>query len=252
MEKIVLFGLFVLMLFLIGCNSDGINYDVEKNDLYGNMLLKLNQEYVDSVILSLNYTEMKNLVKLHQYYIYDKKYFTYDRDFTSASVKQFSLDNCNDAPVKAKIKAAGSSFSVAQNIYPRSSCLFHKKISSIFLNKENCFFDIGSDLNEDQSFYSKRLIYLCQTQKAISGKDVNLCNSLELIGEENTAQECYFELGQIYTDSSVCNKIDPKLKNSRVRCYGFLGANLKDDSVCDNLDIGRNIEDCMRVVRGLL
>jgi len=47
-------------------------------------------------------------------------------------------------------------------------------------------------------------------------------------------------------------QIDPKLKNSRVRCYGFLGANLKDDSVCDNLDIGRNIEDCMRVVRGLL
>src|SRR3989344_8733461 len=174
MKNIALIGLFICLLFLVSCNSDGINYEVEKNDLYGNMVLKLNEEYVDSIIENLNYTEIQNIVKLHQYYIYDEKYFTYDRDFTSASVKQFSLDNCNDVSVKTKIKTEGDSFSVAQNIYPRSSCLFHKKISSIFSNKENCFFETGSDLNEDQSFYSKRLIYLCQTQKAISGKDVNL------------------------------------------------------------------------------
>ncbi len=254
MKKIVLlslFGMFLLMLFLMGCNSDGINYEIEKNDLYGNMVLKLNEGYVNSVIVSLNYAEIENIVKLYQYYTYDKNYFTYDRDFTSASLKQFRMSDCDDAPVKAKIKATGDSFAVSQNIYPRSSCLFHQKLSEIFLKKENCFFETGSNLTFDEKFYSKRLIFLCQTQKAVYGKDINLCDGLELTGKENTVQECYFELGQIYADASVCNMIDTKLENSRVRCYGFLGANLKDDSVCDNLDIERNIEDCRGVVSDL-
>ena len=70
MKNIALIGLFICLLFLVSCNSDGINYEVEKNDLYGNMVLKLNEEYVDSIIENLNYTEIQNIVKLHQYYIY--------------------------------------------------------------------------------------------------------------------------------------------------------------------------------------
>ena len=267
MKKIVLIGLFILLILLVGCNSDknGINYEIEKNDIYGNMLLKLNDGFVDSVMKSLNYTEMKNIVKLHQYYIYDKnkdksngninddegKYYTFDRDFTSGSLKQFILDDCYDAPIKVKMRSSRTSVSLAQYMYPRSSCLFHKKISKIFLNRENCFFEMGLNLTSDETFYSKRLMFLCQTQNAVYDRDINYCNTLDKEGKENTAQECYFELGQIYTDDSVCDMLNDSLENSKVRCYGFLGANLKDESVCDNLEKARDKGDCRGIIRGL-